>query len=209
MSVQKSAKILIKPRFDSPILWDTIISPSAFCYALPSINSTLVSPHLSDLVFTDLEYMAKSHIEVLMEAMVYTRIVEGAFINGNLKEPPATPSALAWLSAETPFIGTYRATHNSSSETFKNWYTGEFSEIICFLQVKTTVEPLYKYRRKKRSMRFLHDHPTEWGRAKVRLSPFHDQLILRFWVDLFAAFQRLDWRMIKIYHFSHVQKYGC
>ena len=40
-------------------------------------------------------------------------------------------------------------------------------------------------------MSFLYDQPTEWGRAKVRLSPFHDQLILRFWVNSTAAFQRL------------------
>ena len=99
LAVTKSAQVLIKPRFDSPFscLVDTFVLQSVSSYTPPSMHTTLVLPHFSGLVLADPQYIDKSHIDLLLGAAVYTRIVEGAFIKGNLNEPLATPSALGWL----------------------------------------------------------------------------------------------------------------
>ena len=98
--------------------------------------------------------MDKSYIDGLLGAAIYTRILKDAFIKGNLNEPIATPYTLVyWLSAETPFIGTYRATHNSSFQTLQNWYT-EFSQ-ISHLQAIAPVDLLY-------------NPATKWCRANVK-----------------------------------------
>ena len=57
---------------------------------------TLVLPHLFRLVLAEPQYKDKSDIDVLLGAVVYARIVEDAFVKGNLNEPLATPSALGW-----------------------------------------------------------------------------------------------------------------
>ena len=89
LSVTKSAQVLIKLRFHSSIscLVDSFVLQSLSSYTTPSMHTTLVLPHLSSLVLDDPQYMDKSHIDMLLGAAVYTRIVEGAFIKGNLNEP--------------------------------------------------------------------------------------------------------------------------
>ena len=85
-TVKKSAKVLIKPRFDSrfPCFVYTFVLPSVFSYTPPSMDSThLVLPHLSSLVLADPQYMDEGHIDVLLGTAVYTRIVEGTFFKGN------------------------------------------------------------------------------------------------------------------------------
>ena len=110
LSVRNSAQVLIKPRFDlsCSYLVDTFILQSVSSYSSPSMNSTLVLPHLSGLVLAVSQYLDKSYIDGLWGAAIYTLIVKGALIKGNLNEPTATPYTLVcWLSAERPFIGTY------------------------------------------------------------------------------------------------------
>ena len=99
-------------------------------------------PHLFGLVLAELQYKEKSHIDVLLGAVVYARVVEGAFIEDNLNAPLATPSVLGrLLSGKTPSITSYRATNISSSHTVQNCCTGKFLQIY-FLHVLTTVDPL-------------------------------------------------------------------
>ena len=122
--------------------------------------STLVLTHLFGLVLSESQYEDKSHIDVLLGAVVYARIVEGAFIKGNLNEPLATPSALCWLlSGKRRSISIYRAAHISSFHTVQN-FCGEFFQ-VCFLQVIAPVDRLYKCRKKKCTNCLLLDQPTK------------------------------------------------
>ena len=144
-------------------------------------------------------------------------------MKGILNEPFTTPATfVCWLSVQIPATGTYRATLNSSFNPVQNCSTGKFFQIY-HLQAIAPVDILYNYRKQKCINHFLHDQPTEWGRAKVRLSPFQDQLMLRFWADYTTALHRLlshpsqrrrfvaNWRLANdnYLHFNHVQKYGC
>ena len=171
----------------------THILPSTSSYTPPSMNSTLVLPYLFGLVLADHQYMAKSHIDVLLGVTVYTRILKSTFIKGNLDEPLATPSALdCWFTVQIPTTGIYRATDNSSFHPVQNCCIGKFLQIYRHhLQVIAPVKLLYEYRRKKCGNNFLLDQPTKFDKVKISLHPFDDYLT-----------NHND-------KFLHFQKYGC
>ena len=101
--------------------------------------------------------MDKSHIDdidVLLEAALYTRIVEGAFIKESLNAATATPYALGCLlSGEAAFDCTYRASHYSSLQIFqgdfpadrlqKIWIQEEISSALLYNKEETESEELF------------------------------------------------------------------
>ena len=122
------------------------------------MHTTLVLPHLSGLILADPQYMDKSHIDMLLRAAVYTRIVEGAFIKGNLIEPLATPSALGWLlSGETPFDSKYQSSQFSSLHLSQDDCLDDLLQTF-WIQEKVSSAPLYTKEERECEEHFAKTH---------------------------------------------------
>ena len=94
-------KSLVHQEFSCMV--DVLVLSSISSYVPPTMIPSLKLPHLEGLSLADPQFMKNSHIDVLLGAAVYSRIVEGSVIKGKINEPLATNSALGWLlSGNTP-----------------------------------------------------------------------------------------------------------
>ena len=83
----KSARVCIKPHYKSDFSCDVdaYVLPKIPSYSPPSMKTILRLPYLNGLVLADSQYIDKGHIDVLLGATVYSRILEGTVIKGGLQ----------------------------------------------------------------------------------------------------------------------------
>lgn len=198
-TVTKSAEVIIKSRLNSDFTCkvDALILSKVSSYKPPSMKTSLVLPHLEGLVLADPQYMDKNHIDMLLGASVYSRIVLGTVIKGKVNEPIATSSALGWLlSGDTPSSGTPNSSSLIALHISQDYNLDQLLQRF-WLQEEVPVVSLYTKDEQKCDDHFVRTHTRDQkGRYVLRL-PFKDVENLQA-IDLRQSFYPSQRMLLKM-----------
>ena len=114
--------------FASSCFPDTFGLSSMPSYTPVSTGSYTVLPHLFGFVLAQFRYVDKSHVDVLLSAVVNSRAVKGAIVKDSNSELIDTSSNLNLFSSG----GTLRIIPNNSFHVFVNNHSNESSQMNYF-----------------------------------------------------------------------------